>query len=114
MKIIESTPDRLVFKAGIPHFNASRCEFDRTSGRARIERVIFFWRMKPVEIALEEIATGMLQHVSTITGEAMSTAVKPQLRLRSGRVINIPMTVVSGKSAGRMMEIINAFLNRSG
>ena len=54
--IVEHTPERLVVELGafFPH-NAT-CVFDKTTGRARFERRLFFFQRKTIDVALGDIA----------------------------------------------------------
>ncbi len=53
--IVEHTPERLVVELGafFPH-NAT-CTFDKTTGRARFERQLFFFPRKTIDVPLGEI-----------------------------------------------------------
>jgi len=53
--IVEQTPERLVVALGafFPH-NAT-CVFDKTTGRARFARRLFFIPRKTIEVALSEV-----------------------------------------------------------
>jgi hypothetical protein len=54
--IVEHTPERLVVELGtfFPH-NAT-CVLDKTTGRARFERQLFFMPRRTIEVTLGEIA----------------------------------------------------------
>jgi hypothetical protein len=53
--IVEHTPERLVIELGafFPH-NAT-CVLDKTTGRARFERQLFFFSRRTIDVALGEI-----------------------------------------------------------
>jgi hypothetical protein len=53
--IVEHTPERLVVKLGafLPH--RATCVFDKTTGRARFERSLFFYPRQTIDVALEDI-----------------------------------------------------------
>lgn len=51
MPVIESTPQRLVLKSG-----STVLTLDKDSNRASLQRKLLFWRLKPTEAALSDIA----------------------------------------------------------
>jgi hypothetical protein len=50
MSITESTPKRLVLVSG-----STMLMLDKDAGRASLQRKFVFWKLKPVEAALEDI-----------------------------------------------------------
>ena len=50
MPITESTLNRLVLKSG-----STTLTLDRDSGRARLQRKLLFWSLKPIEAAIADI-----------------------------------------------------------
>lgn len=51
MPISESTPSRLVLKAG-----PTTLTLDKNAGKASMQRKLLIWKLKPVEAALSDIA----------------------------------------------------------
>ena len=51
MPIMESTPQRLVFKSG-----STTLTLSRESGKAVMQRKLLFWNLKPVEMPLSGIS----------------------------------------------------------
>jgi len=54
--IVEHTPQRLVVRLGAPFPHSATCVFDKTTGRARFERRLFFLPRRTIEVGLGEIA----------------------------------------------------------
>ena len=50
-KIIENTPQRMVAQSG-----STTLTLDKTSGKATLQRRLLFWNLKPLELALTEVA----------------------------------------------------------
>ena len=50
-KIIENTPQRMVAQSG-----STTLTLDKTSGKATLQRKLLFWNLKPLELALAEVA----------------------------------------------------------
>lgn len=104
MKVIEQSANRLAFRIGLAHFNATDCDFDRSKGRARIERVIFFWRCKPLDYDLAAISDAYLQRMDGSDGRQYY----PVLRLKSGAKVSFPAGMEAASKWA--VESINAFL----
>jgi hypothetical protein len=107
MKIIEQTEARLAFKIGIPLINWTQCDLDRTTGRARIRRVTFFWPRKTVDIPLGEI-----QAVSLMGGAGAENSVYeyPMLTLNSGECIKLAVHQYS--QSRKAVDAVGAFLQQ--
>jgi hypothetical protein len=105
MKVIEQSANRLAFRIGLANFNATECDFDPFKGRARIERVIFFWRCKPLDFELDAISDAYLARMDNSRN---SHEVYPVLRLKSGATFSFP----AGMEAASKWAVssINAFL----
>jgi len=54
--IVEHTPQRLVVRLGAPFPHSATCVLDKTTGRARFERRLFFLPRRAIEVALGEVA----------------------------------------------------------
>jgi hypothetical protein len=54
--IIEHTPQRLVVRLGAAFPHGAICTFDKTSGRARFARRLFFVPRRAVDVALGAVA----------------------------------------------------------
>ena len=105
MKIIEQNEGRLAFKIGMPFMNCTHCDLDRTTGRARIKLVTFFWHRKPIDIPLDEI-----QAVSLIgAGSGDSVYEYPMLTLNSGECIK--MSVAQYSQSRKAVDAVGAFLH---
>lgn len=100
MGTVEDTATRLTIILGMPRFNGSVVTLDRATGRARIECTNFFFRSKPIDVALSEIAA--VELVST------QSAAYPRVVLASGRRHSLPS---SGKrDAEEAVPRMQAFL----
>jgi hypothetical protein len=55
-EIIEHTPQRLVVRLGADFPHGATCTFDKTTGRARFERNLFFIPRRTIEVALGAVA----------------------------------------------------------
>jgi hypothetical protein len=51
MPVIENTPQRLVLKSG-----STTLSLDKASGKATMQRKMLWWKLKPVEAPLSEVA----------------------------------------------------------
>ena len=107
MKIIEQTQARLAFKIGMPLLGWTHCDLNRTTGRARIRRVVLFWPRKTVDIPLDEI-----QAVSLVgaTGAENSVYEYPMLTLNSGECIK--MAVHQYSQSRKAVDAVGAFLQQ--
>ena len=56
-EIIEHTPERLVVRLGALFPHSSTCVFDKSTGRARFERRLFFIPRKAIEVALADVVS---------------------------------------------------------
>jgi hypothetical protein len=54
--VVEHRPERLVVMLGTVFPHNAICMFDKTTGRARFERRLFFIPRKTIDVALGEIA----------------------------------------------------------
>ncbi len=55
LEVQENTPTRLVIK--LTHgLNVSTLILDKSTGRARFERAVLFWKRKPLDVALDDIS----------------------------------------------------------
>ena len=50
-KIIENAPQRMVLQSG-----STTLTLDKTVGKATLQRKMLFWNLKPLELALTEVA----------------------------------------------------------
>jgi len=105
---LEQSPTRLAFKLGIPHFNHTECQFDRATGRATIRRVMVFWPMQPIDIALDDIARVTLVVSEVSSSENSARNVYPQIVLKSGKWFNL--AAGREKSSKAAVEAMTAFL----
>jgi len=55
-QIIEHTPQRMVVRLGAAFPHNATCTFDKTTGRARFERRLFYIPRRTIEVALGDIA----------------------------------------------------------
>jgi hypothetical protein len=107
MKIIEQTEARLAFKIGIPFLGWTQCDLNRTTGRARIRRVILFWPRKTVDIPLGEIhAVSLVGGV----GAENSAYEYPMLTLNSGELIKFAVHQYS--QSRKAVDAVGAFLKQ--
>ena len=110
MKIIEQSATRLAFKIGLPFFNGSECDFNRSTGRAVIKRWMLFWPRKPIDIPLDDIASAQLG-MSAVSSQG-GYNYYPILVLKSGKPIN--MASFTEAAARKAVDAINAFLHHLG
>jgi len=50
-KIVESAPQRMVLQSG-----STTLTLDKDAGKARLQRKLLFWALKPVELPLADVA----------------------------------------------------------
>ncbi|HEY5208929.1 MAG TPA: hypothetical protein VIJ42_05715 [Stellaceae bacterium] len=105
---LEQSPTRLAFKLGIPHVNHTECQFDRTTGRVTIRRVMLFWPMKPMDIAIADIARVTLVVDEGSGSETSGRSVYPQIVLKSGKWFNL--AAGREKSSKIAVDAMTAFL----
>jgi hypothetical protein len=79
-----NTPTRLVIKL-TKGLNVSTAILDKSTGRARFERAVFFWKRKPVDVALDDIESVAAMPVRARGGETQV----PLIRLKSGGTIQL-------------------------
>ncbi len=109
MKLIEQIFEKVALSVGFPRFNGAHCVFDRTTRRASIKRIILFWRLKTIDLPLDEVAFARIVTVSGSAGESGSyEKTYPEIILTSGR--RIPLATGSESSAKKTVAAINAFL----
>jgi hypothetical protein len=108
MMKIDQSATRLAFKLGIPHFNHTECQFDRGTGRAKIKRVMLFWPMKPIDVAIDEIERVTLVINESSGSENSARSVYPQIVLKSGKWFNL--AAGREKSSKAAVEAMTAFL----
>jgi hypothetical protein len=79
LQVLENTPTRLVIRL-TQRLNVSTLIFDKSSGRARFERAVLFWKRKPVDIALDDI-----ESIAAVpVGAGGSETYVPLVQLKSG------------------------------
>jgi hypothetical protein len=104
MTILESTPQRLVVKAGWL-LNQTTLTLDKQAGEARLDRSVLMWHLRPVGLRLAEI-----DHVDVATiHDAASGADlhQPVLHTRAGGLIPLP---VAEEEADITAERLRGFL----
>jgi len=108
MKFIEQNDTRLAFKIGIPLISWTQCDLDRTTGRARIKRVMFFYPRKTIDIPLDEI-----QGVALMGGTGVENSVYefPMLTLNSGE--RIKFAVHQYSQSKKAVDAVGAFLQHN-
>jgi hypothetical protein len=88
MTILESTPQRLVVKAG-SLLNQMTLTLDKQAGEARLDRTVLMWHRKPVDLRLADI-----DHVDVLSiHDAASGAEvhQPVLHTRAGDTFALPV-----------------------
>jgi hypothetical protein len=88
MTILESTPQRLVVKAG-SLLNQMTLTLDKQAGAARLDRTTLMWHRKPVDLPLADI-----DHVDVLTihdGASGADVHQPVLHTRTGDTIPLPV-----------------------
>src|SRR6266540_545850 len=86
LQVLENTPDRLVVKTGVRPFHTTTATFDKSTGKARFERTVFFWKRKPIEVPLDDIEsiTVVQQNMTGAQGMQFSSN-NPLVQLKSGQ-----------------------------
>ena len=85
LQVLENSPTRLVIKL-TQRLNVSTATFDKSTGRARFERVAFFWKRKPVDVALDEIESIT---AAPVGARGVDTSV-PLVKLKAGGTLSLP------------------------
>jgi hypothetical protein len=101
MAIIESTPRRLVIKAG-----GASLTLDKDTGKGSAQRTVYFVKLKPVEFALSDIEDVKLESFKDNLSGAMTHT--PLIKMRGG----IPTQAVPAKEgdAAEMTQRVREFL----
>jgi hypothetical protein len=89
MTIIQSTPQRLVVQCG-SRLNQTTITLDKNDDRASIERVILFWRRRPLELPLMDIED--VSVTSMMDAASGAETYQPVVRTHTGRTIVLPNT----------------------
>jgi hypothetical protein len=84
LDVQEDTPTRLVIKL-TQGLNVSTAILDKSTGRARFERAVLFWKRQPVDVALDDIQSVAVMPVRARGGETQV----PLIRLKSGGTIRL-------------------------
>ena len=86
--ILENTERRLVVRAG-SQLNQTTLTLDKDHDRARLERNLLFWRRKPLDVALSDIADVEMRRVADAASGA--TIPVPTVRTHSGVELALPV-----------------------
>ena len=78
--IVEHTPERLVVILGTLFPHNATCTFDKTTGRARFERQLFYFPRRTIDVALGEIVDFEVVEV-----DPPFDAFEPRVVLASGK-----------------------------
>jgi hypothetical protein len=101
MAKFEETPTRLRVELGMPKFNGSVAVFDKSTGMARIEQTNLFFKSRPREFPLAEIAAIRLV-------KASQAAAYPQIVMRDGKRHSLPSFSI--RDAQEAVPRMTAFL----
>lgn len=98
MTIVQDTAERLVVRAGT-RLNQTTLTLDKQEGRARFERNLLMWRLKPVELALTDIADVEVRaEIDAASGAEIHV---PIMRTRDGLVLALPVSEVEADDTVR-------------
>src|ERR1043166_8351483 len=105
LQVLENTPDRLVVKTGVRPFHTTTATFDKSTGKARFERTVFFWKRKPIEVPLDDIAsiTVVSQSMTGAQGMQLSSN-NPLVQLKSGQRFWLSDAGSQADSVGRTAD----------
>jgi hypothetical protein len=78
--IVEHTPERMVVRLGALFPHNATCEFDKTTGRARFERRLFFIPRRTIDVPLGDVVDFEVVEV----GPPLNSF-DPRVRLASGK-----------------------------
>jgi hypothetical protein len=98
MTIVQDTAQRLVVRAGT-RLNQTTLTLDKQEGRARFERNLLMWRLKPVELALSDIADVEVR--AEIDAASGAETHVPIMRTRDGLVLALPVREVEADDTVR-------------
>jgi hypothetical protein len=110
MTIIESTPTKLTFTLGLRFFNWARCEFDKSTGKARFDQTKFFFPCKTIEVPLSDIGD---VRVGTATSRDEGVTEKtqyPEVLFKSLKQLALCNGAVTPKSAREAVDRMRLFL----
>jgi hypothetical protein len=105
-QILESAPDRLILRIGVQPFETSTIILDKSTGRARFERTMFFWKLRPIDLALEEIAAITIAAHEKAANRKRTKRDNPTVQLKSGQPFRLsdPGDTKSAIEAVRQMS----------
>ena len=89
MTIVQSTPQRLVVRGG-SRLNQTTLTLDKDDHRASVERIILFWRRRPLELPLADIKDVAV--TSVMDAASGAETYQPVVRTHTGRTIAFPVT----------------------
>ena len=83
---VEHTPGRLVVRLGAFFPHGATCVFDKTTGRARFERRLFFVPRKTIDVALADVvAFEVVEVVEVVEVLPPLNSCDPRVVLASGK-----------------------------
>ncbi len=85
LQILENAPNRLILRMGVLPFETSTIVLDKSSGKGRFERTVFFWKRRPIEIPLEQIAAITLVPREKDANQKGGKRDNPTVGLKSGQ-----------------------------
>jgi hydrogenase maturation factor len=87
MAVVESTPKRLVLQSGWA-LNKLTLTFDKDERRARLQRTVAMWGLKPTEVDFADIAdVAVATMKDPLSGGELHSAL---MRLNSGIAVEVP------------------------
>ena len=89
MTIIQSTPQRLIVQCG-SRLNQTTLTLDKNDHRASVERILLFWRRRPLELPLADIEDVAV--TSMMDAASGAETYQPVVRTHTGQTIAFPVT----------------------
>jgi hypothetical protein len=89
-EIVENAPNRLILRMGMRPLRMSTVIFDKGSGKARFERTVIAWKLRPIEVPLEEVvAITVVQQDVRDAKDKRARSTGPVVQLKSGQGIQL-------------------------
>lgn len=102
--VVEHTPQRLVVRLGTLFPHNSTCVFDKTTGRARFERILFFFPRRTIDVALGEIVNFEVAEI----GKPLDSF-DPRVTLASGKRFFLSPAATREETRA-MVRLVRSFL----
>jgi hypothetical protein len=103
--IVEHTPELLVVRLGAPFPHNALCVFDKTTGRAKFVRRLFFFPRRMINVPL-----GDIDNVEVMDVGPPFNSFEPRVTLRSGKTFFLSPAATREETRA-VVQAVRAFLD---